>query len=143
MTNNNVPKLRFPEFSDGWEVKKLGEISDLITKGTTPSKFVNHGIKFIKLECFDENTINANKCLFIEEETHNKELKRSILQENDLLFAIAGATIGKVNFVKKDILPANTNQALSIVRLKKEESRNFIFQILKSKKMQKYISNVD
>ena len=138
---NNIPKLRFSEFSDGWEVKKLGEVSDLITKGTTPSKFVSHGVKFIKLECFDENTINADKCLFIEEETHNKELKRSILQENDLLFAIAGATIGKVNFVKKDILPANTNQALSIVRLKKEENRNFIFQILKSKKMQKYIKD--
>ena len=103
------PKLRFPEFVGKWEKKKLGELSDLITKGTTPSKFTSAGIKFIKIECFDGDSINANKCLFIDERTHNKELKRSILKEGDILFAIAGATIGKVNIVTKDILPANTN----------------------------------
>lgn len=31
-TNNIVPKLRFPEFSGEWEVKKLGEIADRISK---------------------------------------------------------------------------------------------------------------
>lgn len=137
----NVPELRFPEFEGAWEKKKLGEVCDLITKGTTPSKFVNEGIRFIKIECFDGDKINSEKCLFIDERTHNKELKRSILQENDLLFAIAGATIGKVNFVTKEILPANTNQALAIVRLKKEENRNYIYQILKSNRMLKYITD--
>jgi type I restriction enzyme S subunit len=102
---------------------------------------VNEGIKFIKIECFDGDKINSEKCLFIDEKTHNKELKRSILQENDLLFAIAGATIGKVNFVRKEILPANTNQALAIVRLKKQENRNYIYQILKSNRMLKYITD--
>lgn len=124
----NIPQLRFPEFKEEWEKKKLGEISDLITKGTTPSKFVNEGIRFIKIECFEGDKINSDKCLFIDERTHNKELKRSILEENDILFAIAGATIGKVNFVTKEILPANTNQALAIIRLKKEENRNYIYQ---------------
>ena len=138
---NNVPALRFPEFTGEWKMKKLGEISDLITKGTTPNKFVNQGIKFIKIECFDGNRINPEKCLFVDEKTHIKKLKRSILEENDLLFAIAGATIGKVNFVTKEILPANTNQALSIIRLKKEECRDYVYQILKSNRMQKYITD--
>jgi type I restriction enzyme S subunit len=137
--SDNIPKLRFPEFKGEWEKKKLGEISDLITKGTTPSKFINEGVKFIKIECFDGDKINQDRCLFIDEKIHNKELKRSILKENDLLFAIAGATIGKVNFVTKEILPANTNQALAIVRLKERENRNYVYQILKSNRMQKYI----
>jgi type I restriction enzyme S subunit len=137
----NIPKLRFPEFDGNWEMKKLGEVSELITKGTTPKKFINEGIKFIKLECFEGDKINGDKCLFIDEKTHNKELKRSILKENDLLFAIAGATIGKVNFVTNEILPANTNQALSIIRLKEKECRNYIYQILKSNRMQKYITD--
>jgi type I restriction enzyme S subunit len=38
------------------------------------------GIKFIKLEYFKEDNIVLGKCLFIDEETHNKELKRSILK---------------------------------------------------------------
>jgi type I restriction enzyme S subunit len=77
--------------------------------------------------------------MFIDEDTHNKELKRSILKENDILFAIAGATIGKVNIVKKEILPANTNQALAILRLKEKENNNFILQILKSQIMQVFV----
>lgn len=136
-----LPKIRFPEFIGNWEKKKLGEISQLITKGTTPKKFINEGIKFIKLECFEGDKINGDKCLFIDENTHNKELKRSILKENDLLFAIAGATIGKVNFVTNEILPANTNQALSIIRLKEEECKNYIYQILKSDRMKRYITD--
>ena len=136
-----VPKWRFPEFEeDGdWEEKKLGSICEVITKGTTPQEFSKTGIRFIKIEAFKDNHIIPEKCMFVNEDTHNKELKRSILKENDILFAIAGATIGKVNIVKKDILPANTNQALSILRLKEKENQNFILHILKSEIMQGYI----
>jgi type I restriction enzyme S subunit len=34
---NNIPKLRFPEFSDGWDSKRLGEITTWASGGT-PSK---------------------------------------------------------------------------------------------------------
>jgi len=137
--NKNLPKLRFPGFFGVWEEKKLGELSDLITKGTTPKEFVKSGVRFIKIECFNGNNIDASKCLFVNEMTHNKELKRSILRENDILFAIAGATIGKVNIVSKEILTANTNQALSIIRLKETVNRDFVYCNLKSDRMKKYI----
>jgi type I restriction enzyme, S subunit len=135
-------KLRFKQdngsdFPD-WEEKTLGEVCDLITKGTTPKKFSNKGIKFIKTECFNERGIDNDKCLFVDEIINEKELKRSVLKENDILFAIAGS-IGKVRVINKDILPANTNQALAIVRLKKTEINSFIFYILTSKLMEKYI----
>ena len=50
-------------------------------------------------------------------EEHNGYLKRSQLNENDILFSIAG-TLGRVTTVNKAVLPANTNQALAIIRLK-------------------------
>jgi len=135
----NVPELRFPGFDGGWEKTKLIDITTLITKGTTPSYFTDSGINFVKLECFNEDNINAKKCLFVDEQTHNRLLKRSVLKENDILFAIAGATIGKCNIVAKEILPANTNQALAIIRLKEDENKLFIYYILKSYKMHRYI----
>jgi len=136
-----VPMYRFKEFeNDGvWVEKSLGSICEVITKGTTPQNFSKDGIRFIKIEAFQENQIIQERCMFIDEDTHNKELKRSILKENDILFAIAGATIGKVNIVKKEILPANTNQALAILRLKEKENNNFILQILKSQIMQVFV----
>ena len=41
---NNVPKLRFPEFSDAWEMKKLGEICESISSGK--SKLNDVSFKF-------------------------------------------------------------------------------------------------
>ena len=40
------------------------------------------------------------------------------MKEHDILFSIAGA-IGRCAIVSKDILPANTNQALAIIRIPK------------------------
>ena len=124
-----------------WQAKKLKDISQLITKGTTPKKFSDKGVNFIKIECFEGNKINLKKSSFIDEITHKNELKRSILFEGDILFAIAGATVGKCNFVNNEILPANTNQALAIIRLKKNENRVFIYQMLISSKMVRYIDD--
>jgi type I restriction enzyme S subunit len=134
-----IPKLRFKEFEEEWENLKLNDLTSLITKGTTPKKFTSSGVNYVKIEGLKGININKTKCLFIDKEIHFKELKRSILQENDLLFAIAGATVGKVGIVTSDILPANTNQALAIIRLKNIEYLDYILQILQSRVMKKYI----
>lgn len=119
---------------------KLNEITSVITKGTTAKKFINKGIKFIKIEALDGRNILNEKCSYITEEEHNGVLKRSILKENDILFAIAGATIGKCAIVKKENLPANTNQALAIIRLKESINKEYILKVLESDIMKRYIS---
>jgi len=121
------------------EWKTLGELTSLITKGTTPKRYVDKGIAFIKTESFDSAYINTNRLSFIDEETHNKELKRSILKINDILITIAGATIGKCAIVPKEVLPANTNQALAIIRLNEEINYNYVFHLIKSSHLRKYI----
>ena len=99
---------------------RLGDIATVITKGTTPTSigfnFQNEGINFVKIESIDENGgFICEKFDHIGDECHEK-LKRSQLQENDVLFSIAGA-IGRTAIVTKDILPSNTNQALAIIRI--------------------------
>lgn len=137
----SIPSLRFPQFSKQYETVALLELCDLITKGTTPKAFSEDGVNYIKIECFEENRIDPTKCSYINGDVHETDLKRSILKEDDILFAIAGATIGKCNIVTKDILPANTNQALAIIRLKNKKSVGYIYQILISQIMKKYIDN--
>ncbi|MCI5637020.1 MAG: restriction endonuclease subunit S [Sarcina ventriculi] len=111
----NVPKLRFKEFNDEWNLTNIRNISSLVTKGTTPKKYEDNGINFVKVENIHDNLI-SNISSYISGDTHNKELKRSILKENDILFSIAGA-LGRTAIVKKSILPANTNQANAIIRI--------------------------
>jgi type I restriction enzyme S subunit len=107
----------------GWVNKRLGEVCEVITKGTTPTslgfKFTDHGVNFIKVESLTETgQIIPNKVAYISEECH-ESLKRSQLKANDILFSIAGA-LGRIGIVNKEIIPANTNQALAIVRLAKD-----------------------
>lgn len=136
----NVPKLRFKEFNDDWNLIRLGDCCNLITKGTTPNRFSEYGIKFIKIESLINKKIDNNKCLYVDEKTHITSLKRSVLEEKDVLFAIAGATIGKCGIVEKENLPSNTNQALAILRTNpKKLNPYFLLNVLDSNIMKKYI----
>ena len=131
----------------GWEVKKLGEVCEVVTKGTTPTtvgfKFEEEGINFIKVECFENGVLNMAKVAHVTEQCH-ESLKRSQLKENDILICIAGATVGKLAIVTKEILPANTNQACCIIRLSQSyvESRSYIFFILQSDYIKNYIKGL-
>lgn len=112
--NTNVPKIRFPGFTDAWEQRRLGDYTKLITKGTTPKDKSGKGdVNFVKVENIADGKISPVSK--ISEEEHENYLKRSKLEANDILFSIAG-TLGRTAIVDKSILPANTNQALAIIR---------------------------
>lgn len=130
-----------------WKTYKLGELVEKITKGTTPSTlgggFVESGINFIKSEAVGyDGRIDKSTFVFITEET-NEKLKRSQLKEGDILFSMAGIFLGKNAIVTKDILPANTNQALAIIRLKKETTTPiFVHYYLRQKDVIKKINSM-
>lgn len=116
---NNYKETEIGMMPEEWEIVSLSELTIKITKGTTPttlgSRFLEKGINFVKVESLNgDGTINKNKFAYIDEKT-NELLSRSKLELNDILYSIAG-TIGRVSIVTKDILPANTNQALAIIR---------------------------
>lgn len=123
---------------------RLGDVSEVITKGTTPTSigydFQNSGINFIKIESIAENgSFLKDKFAHISVEC-NESLKRSQLRCNDLLFSIAGA-IGRVAIVDDSILPANTNQALAIIRIPKGIiNYNYLYYFLKSEAIIKQYS---
>ena len=125
----------------GWEVKPLGDVTSIITKGTTPTtlgkQFTNEGINFIKVQSIDEQgDILDDKLTNIDDETHEL-LKRSQLQESDILFSIAGA-IGRVATVPKRFLPANTNQALAVIRPSDLSFTAYLYRTLRSPEFLNY-----
>ena len=136
--NRKAPKLRFKGFTDAWEQRKLGEMSSLITKGTTPLDKSNTGnVNFVKIESIDEASGEITITKKITNEEHEGYLRRSQLKENDILFSIAG-TLGRVTSVKSSILPANTNQALAIIR-RKSGDLQYVKTYLKGKVVSDYI----
>ena len=127
---------------DGVEYIELGNLCQVITKGTTPDHYTTEGINYIKIESIIGNRINLSKVSHITYFLHTNALRRSILKENDILFGIAGA-IGRCAIVDRGCLPANTNQALAVIRLQKGTNPRYIYYYLQSKYVFDYIlSNV-
>src|SRR6266446_1645245 len=132
---------------DDWAACALGRSCELITKGTTPTSigrnFTDTGVTFLKAESLSEDgrTI-PGKVAFIDVATHGI-LKRSQLREGDLLISIAGV-LGRVGLVDEADLPANTNQALAIVRLGRntQVTRGFLFFCLRSSNTSKQIRDI-
>ena len=130
-----------------WRECKLGDLTELVTKGTTPSistgGFTNSGINFVKSESISyDGKIDKTKFAFISDETHEK-LKRSQLKVNDILFSMAGVFLGKSALVTKDILPANTNQALAIIRLNSGKANHkFINYFLRQSSVIELVNNM-
>lgn len=104
---------------EGLKEVQLQDVTELVTKGTTPTtlgySFTSQGINFIKAESItDWHGFDVSKFSHIDAQT-NEALKRSIIHAGDILFSIAG-TLGRFAIVNNSILPANTNQAVAIIR---------------------------
>ena len=131
-----IPEIRLDGFEGEWERIKLGEFCDLITKGTTAKSQSEQGkVNFVKVENLKDNEIYP--IVKISEEEHLGSLKRSILCEGDILFSIAG-TLGRTAIVRNNILPANTNQALAIIRGYKLDAY-FLLVVLSGEVVKDYI----
>lgn len=114
------------EIPANWEWARLDTLTSLITKGTTPRggrmAYIDNGIKFYRAENVNK-VLSVNETKYVSLDIHESFLSRSILQENDLLITIAG-TLGRSAIVKKENLPGNVNQAISIIRFVNPSSVN-------------------
>ena len=111
----------------------IKDIAD-IKFGTTPSgaNFLEKGIPFIRSQDFPNGFIDDANAVFISEKDHLKQ-KKSGLQNEDVLIAAVGATIGKIGFCL-NIKNGNINQNIARLRLNyKNIFPEFLFVFMLSK----------
>ncbi|MBU3193729.1 restriction endonuclease subunit S [Clostridium algidicarnis] len=100
----------------------LKEISELITKGSSPNwqgiEYVDDETQtlFVTSENVREGYIDLSKKKYLMDEFNDKQ-KRSVLKKGDFLINIVGASIGRAAQFNLEI-KANINQAVALVRLK-------------------------
>ena len=130
-----------------WRKVKLGDLATKITIGTTPSNigesFCNRGVPFIRSELITQNKyISDEGILYISNQTHEK-LKRSQLEVNDILFSMAGVYLGKTAILRECDVPANTNQAVAIIRLDSALcSVDFVYYYLNKESVIRYVNQI-
>ena len=132
-TNNTTtkqpltPTLRFPQFTEQWEEKKLGEVATFFSGGTpltTNRSYFEGTIPFIR-----SGEINSDKTeQFISEEGLKKSSAKMV-EKGDLIFALYGATSGEVGISK---IKGAINQAILCIRT--ENNTRYIMNWLATNK---------
>jgi type I restriction enzyme S subunit len=121
----NIEKLPFP-LPEGWNWVRLGTLCNLITKGSSPKwqgvKYVEpgNGILFITSENVRNYEVNLEKSKYVQE-IFNEIEPRSILNQNDILMNIVGASIGRTAIYGRNEI-ANINQAVCLIRVIGQEN---------------------
>ena len=135
----NVPNLRFKGFEEEWESKRLGDIADKVNSGKTPlggeAVYTKEGVLFIRSQNVNNDKLELENSVFIPESINN-QMKNSIVQANDILLNITGASLGRSCVVPNDFKSGNVNQHVCIIRLYKQYNPRFIQPIFSSDKGQ-------
>ncbi len=137
--SNNTKMTELGEIPEDWEVKRLGEICDLIN-GDRSSKYpkddemVSNGIPFINAGHLKEGTVDFDEMDYITR-NHYQSLSGAKIREGDILFCLRGS-LGKNALVDfNDGAPASS---LCVIR-HKTINEKLLFQIINSSLFEKQI----
>ena len=126
---NELVKSRFNEmFGDpvlnemGWEKHRLSKLALKIGSGATPrggrESYVNEGIALIRsMNVYDGKFIFKDLAYLTNVQA--EKLNNVIVESDDVLLNITGASVSRCCIVPQIILPARVNQHVSIIRCKK------------------------
>ena len=111
------------EPKEGWEEKKLEEITTKIGSGATPKGgkkvYIQEGVSLVRSMNVHYNEFKYKDLAYINENTAS-QLKGVELKKNDVLFNITGASIARCCVIPNDVIPGRVNQHVSILRPRKE-----------------------
>lgn len=129
--------------SSPWHKEKLGDLAEVITKGTTPRTlgrdYCTSGVGFVRAENLQGGWVDLKSIdLFIDDETDNL-LARSRILVGDVLITIAG-TIGRTGVVPSGAGRLNSNQAVALVRLGQRLNPRFLEYWLRTAEAQHQIA---
>ena len=118
-------------YKKGLKLKRISEIAN-VGKGFSYTSLDNKSIPYIRISDLDDLLINFDTAELVDEKTYS-EKKSSQLEKYDLIFAITGATIGKVSlFYNSKYSKATLSSDTAFVRLKDKNDAAYVLLYLKS-----------
>ena len=133
ISDNDIPY----DIPDTWRWVRLGDLTTVITKGSSPSwqgvsyTSKEEGILFVTSENVGNGKMILSKKKYIEPKFNDMH-PASILIKGDILTNLVGASIGRTAVYNEDIDNANINQAVCIIRLVEREITNYLLLYLGS-----------
>lgn len=138
---HSEPVIRFPEFSDAWEQRKLGELASSFEYGlNAAAKEYDGENKYIRITDIDDNTHE-----FLTDNLTSPDIELTgadnyKLTEGDILFARTGASVGKSYIYKNSDGLIYYAGFLIRARIKEGYDAEFVFQNTLTDRYNKYIA---
>ena len=106
--NKNVakfPNLRFPEFTEEWETKKLGEIGEIVNGLTySPNDIAENGVLVLRSSNVQNRSLAFEDNVYVRTDNYNP------VQENDILICVRN---GSKNLIGKNALINKENEGVA------------------------------
>lgn len=117
----------------GWPIQKLGDHASKIGSGATPlggdAAYKRNGISLIRSLNVRDGEFSYKDLAHIDNQQAAK-LVNVVVEPNDVLLNITGASVARVCRVPAAVLPARVNQHVSIIRLSGSLVPEYIEQLL-------------
>lgn len=136
----------FENKGEGWEERKLGQITTKIGSGATPrggkKSYKTEGISLVRSMNVHDRKFKEKNLAFIDK-NQAKDLSNVTLQNEDVLLNITGASVARCCVLPKKYLPARVNQHVSIIRPKSDVMHSqFLNLLLTSKNYKDQLLNI-
>ena len=123
------PEIRFSEFTDDWEQRKLGELSSSFEYGlNAAAKEYDGENKYIRITDIDDESREFKQEDITSPDTDLSSAENYKLSEGDILFARTGASVGKSYIYKASDGLVYYAGFLIRARIKPEYNSEFVFQ---------------
>ena len=137
----SAPKLRFKEFDTEVEVKRLGDISNIVVGfvGTVSDQYCDksEGIPFVRTQNVRDGYFSLDNLEYVTQDFHQKN-KKSQIFNGDVLIARVGANMGMVCAVENLNTEANCANVI-IIKKNSQLSSEYLSLFLNSENGQKQI----
>lgn len=125
-----IPKLRFKEFSDDWEEKKLGEILKIFNGYAFSSKDnQNSGAILLKIANVDINKMKQEELSFLPL-TYLEKFSKYILKKGDIVIALTRPLLNRqLKIAEIDVFFDNSLLNQRVGKIETNENKKFIYNI--------------
>jgi type I restriction enzyme S subunit len=100
----------------GWEVKKLGEVCELIARGISPKYIEGDGLIVLNQKCIRDHKISLEQSRFHDDSVKKVNSERYIRRGDVLINSTGTGTLGRVAQVREDVNNIIVDSHVSIVR---------------------------
>ena len=126
---NKTPKLRFPEFKDAWEQRKLGELSESLEYGlNAAAKDYDGENKYLRITDIDDASRVFKYDDLSSPDIPLENASDFLLNGRDIVFARTGASVGKTFRYKEIYGKVYYAGFLIRARIKQDFDPEFVYQ---------------